>query len=285
MKSPLHIFVPVDFKARSVNAVKRAVELANLLESKLFICHVYNRPYIILDPDLGYDEDTVIRIENYSLRRIAEKVDEHFDELVKEVPELTTVAHECVKEIGSVVDTIVNSVEKYEIDLIIMGTRGLSGLKELFGNKTSDVVEQVSCPVLVIHEEVQKLNLDKIAIACDLCKMDDLSCLDILKEIIRAAHSDVDVVHITKSEKAKEGKTHPDRETIKLNWHIKNHRKPVKYCCNPKDEKGLMEFIDQNEIGLLAMLPEESSFFENLIHESLTHKMTFHAKVPLLTLH
>jgi nucleotide-binding universal stress UspA family protein len=285
MESPLHILVPIDFKARSVNAVRRAIEFSTLIESKLYLCHVYSRPYIIINPELGYDEDMVIRIEDYTQRRIAEQVDELFDVLIQTVPDISRVDFECVKEIGSVVATIVSSVEKYNTDLIIMGTSGLSGLKKLWGNKTTNVVEQVNCPVLVIHEEVEKLNLEKIAIACDVCKTDDFSCLSILKKIIGAAHSEVDIVHISKSGKAKNEKTNHDREAIKLNWHIKNHKKPVRYCCDSDLEKGLLEFINQNQIGMLAMLPIQHGFFEKLVHENLTHKMTCHSKVPVLALH
>jgi nucleotide-binding universal stress UspA family protein len=52
---------------------------------------------------------------------------------------------------GRVVDVIVGTAEEEGVDVIVMGCRGLSGIKELFlGSTSAGVVHQADCPVLIV---------------------------------------------------------------------------------------------------------------------------------------
>lgn len=81
-----------------------------------------------------------------------EKGQKYVDEVKERTVEKTIkVQTEILVAVNSVVKEIVEYAEKQDVDLIVIGTRGMSGLKRiLFGSTSSGVVTYAHCPVLVV---------------------------------------------------------------------------------------------------------------------------------------
>lgn len=146
MLSIQKILVPVDFSASSRSALDLAVDLAKTFGAELHLLHCYQvtpatvAPYGIAIPET-FEHDLRIAC----LRRLAEeraridgaglKVEEHIS------------AHfpsEAIPEMA----------ESLGIDLIVMGTRGLSGLKHvLLGSVAERTLRRAKCPVLTVKED------------------------------------------------------------------------------------------------------------------------------------
>lgn len=283
MKTPLKILAPVDFKNKSVNAVRRIVELSRYIESEIILYHVYSRPYFILDPELGYDEETILKIENHSLKKLAELAEEHFVQLENEIPELKTLKRRFFHGVGGVVHSILTAVERFNIDLVAMGTSGLSGINQVWGNKVTEVVEQIKCPVLVIHEQAGPLQLRTIGFAFDYGRIEHTACLDILKRLAEYSNAEIQIVHINKNHSRE--KAAVLSRLAALDSYISDQRRSFQSFSSAHIEEGLMEYAMENQVDILAILPRAHSYFENLTHDSLTHRLIFHSKVPLLALH
>ena len=74
---------------------------------------------------------------------------------------------------GKILKNIDHIVQKYDIDIIIMGSTGAGGKKEyLWGSNTQRVVENVDCPVLIIKKEMSDYRLDNIVFASSFNKED-----------------------------------------------------------------------------------------------------------------
>jgi nucleotide-binding universal stress UspA family protein len=79
------------------------------------------------------------------------------NELFEEVEEMAQksgvkIKTESLMNASSVPDSIVNYAAKNNIDIIVMGTRGRTGVKKLFlGSVASAVVSHAHCPVLVVR--------------------------------------------------------------------------------------------------------------------------------------
>ena len=63
----------------------------------------------------------------------------------------------------------INNVAKdFKADLIVMGSHGASGLKEVFvGSNTEKVVRTSDIPVLVVKNQIREFTMDKVVFACD----------------------------------------------------------------------------------------------------------------------
>jgi nucleotide-binding universal stress UspA family protein len=141
------ILVPVDFSDHSREALDTAIQIAHLFGSTIHLLHCYHietagiSPYGIVMPS-GYYAD---------LRDAAEKRLDDWHEIVSS----EGIKSESILSTNSPSLATNLAAEEVEADLIVMGTRGLSGLKHaVLGSVAERVVRLAPCPVLTVkHPE------------------------------------------------------------------------------------------------------------------------------------
>jgi nucleotide-binding universal stress UspA family protein len=149
---PNHILVTHDFSDRSTEAVRIAGAWADALGAELTLLHVVEP---VVYPDYYAinmaSSDTMTRLRD----RAVVALDRAADEILGARPVNTTVL------IGRAAETIIVEAEASEIDLVVMGTRGLSGLEQLvLGSVAEAVLRRCPVPLLTVSgqdaEEVRK---------------------------------------------------------------------------------------------------------------------------------
>jgi nucleotide-binding universal stress UspA family protein len=137
------ILVPVDFSDHSKEALDTAIEIAHLFGSTIHLLHCYHiqaagiAPYGIVMPSGYYDD----------IRDAAEKRLKDWYEMVSN----EGIQSESILSANTPSLTISQAAEEIEADLIVMGTRGLSGLQHaLLGSVAERVVRIAPCPVLTV---------------------------------------------------------------------------------------------------------------------------------------
>jgi nucleotide-binding universal stress UspA family protein len=139
---PRHILVTHDFSERSAAAVHAAGAWAEALGAEITILHVvepvvYPEFYAI---NIASD-DVATRLRD----RATAALDRAADELLGDFPANTSVL------IGRAADTIVSEASSPDIDLVIMGTRGLSGFEQLvLGSVAEAVLRRCPVPLLTV---------------------------------------------------------------------------------------------------------------------------------------
>lgn len=135
-----HILVPFDGSDLSIKSLEKAMEIAKLSPtSKITVIHVVQLP-VKRVPDALYNQvKKMILDEGAEVISKAEKILEGFPNEYK-----------CSVIEGSPIHTILEEAENLECDLIIMGKRGLSGLKEFLGSVSHYVVQNTKIPVLLM---------------------------------------------------------------------------------------------------------------------------------------
>jgi nucleotide-binding universal stress UspA family protein len=148
---PENILVPIDFSQYSRNALEYAFEIAKKAGASITVIHVIERViYPAFYPEGYYP---ILDFEPTLHKQVLENIDTFF----KQIPGLTA---EKVVSAGRPSDEIKNYAENNNMDLIIMATRGLSGLQHLIVGSTAErVVRSSSIPVLTVrHCEENNLN-------------------------------------------------------------------------------------------------------------------------------
>jgi nucleotide-binding universal stress UspA family protein len=152
------ILVALDGSESSQRASQVAVELAEKLKADLIVLHA-------ISPPASYYHSTIASPTGMSLpapsqheidayyayaRKVAlDIVGETESKAKKQGIQIKTEIPEAV---SSVVETIINHASKENVDLIIVGTRGLGGFKKmLLGSVSSGIVSHAHCPVLVVR--------------------------------------------------------------------------------------------------------------------------------------
>jgi nucleotide-binding universal stress UspA family protein len=144
MKMPYtKILVAYDGSKASEDAIGQAIMLARDNEpTQLEVIHVYNIPTLIIGegiftPPPGHEREVIA----YS-QAIVEKA----KKLLQDTPHNTVTLH-----YGNPAKVILEQAEETHCDLIVMGSKGLSGIKEfMLGSVSHNVVLHAKVPVLVV---------------------------------------------------------------------------------------------------------------------------------------
>ncbi len=141
----LRILFPVDFSVYSQHALKYAFSFAREYNAKVDVVHVVEQTIHPAFYSSGRISvfDIVPDLTERSTKALQDFVNENAQYMVNaEYHVLEGAAH----------DEIIKFAEQHDNDLIVMGTRGLSGFEHfLLGSTTEKVFRKVDCPVLTIH--------------------------------------------------------------------------------------------------------------------------------------
>lgn len=141
------VLVAVDFSEFSNHAVRYGCELANQFNAELFLLHVILTPMVV---DEGMDFLVRVWDENQDdLRSAAMNKMQELD--VAPLPEDKVTID---TRMGAPFSEIIQFAEAKDIDLIVLGTHGRTGLRNLImGSVAERVVSKSPCPVLTVRPE------------------------------------------------------------------------------------------------------------------------------------
>ncbi len=142
------ILVAVDGSNPSFNASTHAIDFAKRLESELIVLYVidprYNELEIAISPRPG-------RFKEIAMKAM-EKGEHIVDAVGKKATEKNVKTKtDVINGVTSVVKEIIEYAEDKQVDMIVIGSRGMTGFKKLLlGSVASGVVTYSNCPVLVV---------------------------------------------------------------------------------------------------------------------------------------
>ena len=275
------ILVPTDFSPNAARAIDYAVQIAKLNQATIYVIH-------------ACDNLDTLNMENVQPRREYNKkiTDEAFDNLEmirRSIEETEQVLVNIQLYSGPVNDTILLAAQEHNADLVIMGTLGISGIKEaIFGSKTAAVISNTTIPVLAIPLEYDWSPPSKFLLAIN--HFDEVS--DILYPVFDLAKTfkaEVRLTVFTDEDNIVSSNYLTDAREIKF-AEDKLRKKYSDLFINAEHltgrhfEESINEFIESNQIDLLAMMTHKRSFIGSIFNRSITRKMSYHSKVPILAI-
>ena len=139
------ILVPIDFSEPSLKALRYAVAFALQFDAALCLVHVVEPASLLKDAShmmLTVSEREVANVLHHKLVMLARKKIDPF------VPVTPLVC------IGKPFDEIVKSAKTFNVDLVIIATRGRAGKRRALPGSTAErVVRYAPCPVLVVRDK------------------------------------------------------------------------------------------------------------------------------------
>lgn len=139
------LLVPCDFLTPSMNAFQFALDAASKSNGTVHVLHVIELPVLhdsVLMPVLSFEQDLMDELKEKAEKQFAVNEKKYNKTGVKVVSEV---------KFGKVSTMIHQYTEEHDIDMIIMGSHGATGVREfLIGSNAEKIVRQASVPVLVI---------------------------------------------------------------------------------------------------------------------------------------
>ncbi|RSK40423.1 universal stress protein [Mangrovimonas spongiae] len=273
------ILIPTDFSSNAMNAIKYAVELFKYDISKVFIMHAYQDD--IYNSSSLVNRNVLDEITNMVSNESQAKLEDTLKQLHDVSPNPRHSYH-IISVNGMLVDEVDAIVDKENIDVIVMGTRGETNDRRLtFGSHTLQVLKYVQCPVLAIPENYTYTQPKHILFPTNYLIPYKRRELKLLCELASPYRSIIDMLYISKTRKLS------IRQEDNQNF-IKEElcRSPINFKTIESKNiiKAIYDYVENEAIDMLVMVNTRHSFLEKILFKSTIDEISLQIKIPFLAL-
>jgi nucleotide-binding universal stress UspA family protein len=278
------LLVPIDFSDYSKNALEYAAVLAKKLNASITVFHCY---YIATPPEYG----TLSTYMNMAIEEEQKRSEEQMAEFVKDYQQYAGESDQKLQintkvKMGLPTEDIIDMVKEHQFDMVIMGTKGATGLDRiLFGSVTGNVIEDdsIKCPVLAVPKGTNYRSISHILYGMDY-EEDDVPVIDSLLEFAGEFDAKLTCLHISTDEDL-EASDRLEKEILEdTYWFTPYSKIKFELVKNESVKKGMETYLKENKVDLIAVQPRERNFLENLFHKSVSANLYTYAGVPVLVL-
>jgi nucleotide-binding universal stress UspA family protein len=144
------ILLTIDKSGYKDKATAYAITLAKSLGAELTVIHVIGKSSLGATADvLGYYRGGKLKAFQEAMKKDAEKL---LDKVVQAGENEGVVVHQQVLVGSPVKKIILDYAKNHKIDLIVIGTKGMTGIEKfLMGSVANDVIVYAHCPVLAVR--------------------------------------------------------------------------------------------------------------------------------------
>lgn len=272
------ILVPTDFSPKAENALKVAADVAKRFGYEIYVLHMLEMPLHLLTDNFVNDNQNppeAVLFMKMAHKRFKKLLDKAY---LKDIHVQETV------EFTNAFEGIIDNVDKYNIDMIIMGSNGASGMEAVFvGSNTEKVVRYSEVPVLVIKEDIPGFKIHDFIFATDFTPQGRdafLRAYTFAKTIKARFHLVyINTINTFKTsteieEKMKKflGELERDQENLTLT------------VFNDKTiEEGVLNFARQTNAQLMGIATHGRKGLAHLLNGSISEDLVNHAKKPVIT--
>jgi nucleotide-binding universal stress UspA family protein len=276
------ILIPTDFSKNFTKALTYAGEIAQRTGAVIYLLHVIE-PVIdrIRQPFPLHEklQEEIVKARLADLQTTKRSMAGMYPGL--------TIETKLTK--GTVTTSILDCAENIQADLIVMGTQGATGLKEIYmGTVAAGTIGRTQIPVLAVPNEYVYEVPDCILFATNHFEENK----NLLNKIVEMANLFSAAIHVA---------VFVDTDTAEATDYIYNTRQLNHYLKFLKNaypdvvfkaellegsefEETIETYDTKNEVDIIVMITYPKSFWEKLMKKSTTKKMAFHSKIPVLAI-
>lgn len=264
------ILVPTDFSDLSKVAVFYAVQFAEVIKADVILLAVIHPQGESIFKSKTTEDDLVA---------IAAR---HADRLMEEI---TAKGYGAVPvsyrhTIGlPIEDQIERFAVDNEIDLIIMGTKGTTGLKRVvLGSSATAVIDNSSVPVIAVPGNAVFRPVNKIVYATDMTHL--YAEAEAVVFFARLLHAKISILYVAPERSHPETDVKAKEEALIRRTGYADITFHIAVGDNVAEE--VDSFVEDQEADMLAVFTHKLDFYEKLFGKSVTRQLAFHTSAPLL---
>jgi Universal stress protein family len=275
-----HILIPTDFSKNAWNATAYALRF---FDRQKIVFH-----FLHIDSALSAIQGEALHHNGIACRKgvsseLKTKMDDWMQQVFVHYPNSGHIFRDSILQ-APFIGGIREYVAKQNIDFIVMGTKGASGLKEMtIGSRTGAVIKRVKCPILVIPEEaIFKVPLS-IGFPTDFNTGYKQRVIHALLDISNTYKTSVKVLRVAQNQKPLDNFQKTNRESLKQYLADVSHS--FHLIENPNLENALQSFVNTMQIDMVAMIAKNLNFFQRILFNPQVAKISYHMRIPFLVLH
>lgn len=268
------ILVPTDFSKEAENALKVAAQLAKRHECEIYLLHMLEIPFQEVDALSTHSALPEAMFFMKLAHQRFEKV------MASDYLEGITV-HETVKANNNF-SSVIETCHEHGVDMIVMGSHGASGFKEMFiGSNAEKVVRTSDIPVLVIKNEHANFNVDNFVFASDF-KNDNRETYKQAIDFAKTFNAKIHLLMVNTPNNFNNTTNSKERihEFIK-DFPFENYTLNV--YNDDSVEKGILNFSREIDADLIGISTHGRQGIAHFFNGSICEDLVNHAKRPVIT--
>lgn len=275
-----NILVPTDFSAEARHAFEVALVIARKTGAAIKLLHVVETPYV---PDFSAtgDINTPDGMQQVYVLQLLEATKAQMTKLVGTVPhEGVDVVQEV--DVDKPINKIKRTIKEDAVDLVVMGSKGSSGLDEfLIGSNTEKVVRTADCPVLTVKRGQQPFDVQEIVLASDF-KREVGRAMERFKTFQELFGARLHLVYInTPGAFESSGNLHRKLEEVAQKYGLQNYS--INIYNDTIEEDGILHFAQDIRADLIMMATHGRTGLSHLLSGSIAEDLVNHTDIPVLT--
>ena len=265
------ILFPTDFSENALHGIKYGIQLLKGVPCEFYLLHAFMATEAV---------GVLISVLDILEQEASDALNAEIEMIKALFPNEELVIKPMV-EPGTLGEAIKGVVDSEEMDLVIMGTEGATGIQEAFwGSNTSRVIREIKCPVLAIPNDFPFHKPKEILVALDNTVEKKMNGqFGPLYDLVEKFNPQITFLNVLKPEEVYES---ADANPIWLK-NYKNASKEIEY--GDDVAKVIEKYLDRWSTDMLVMIAHHYSFIDKILHRSVTKKMVTETSVPLLVLH
>lgn len=275
------ILITTDFSENAWNSIFTAIKLYTEVDCHFYILHAFEPSPLNL---MGSKNHQRLSVIYDSLSKNSKKE-------LEEILTYFAINHKNLKhqfsthsKPGNLEDAVELAVNENDIDILIMGTQGATGAKEVFlGSNTVKVLKKVTnIPILTVPTGYNFQSLKSVLFATDFTVPYKKNGLEPIFELSKIWKSNIEIVHVSVEFILNEHQE-SNKEVLKerlsgLDYKFKNLPFEIDVS------KSIDKYTENSHSSILSLIRHQHTFWEKVIGEAVVKKVAFHSKIPVLFL-
>lgn len=270
------ILVPCDFSEQAINAFRFALHLEVESKTEVHLVHVIDLPVLydtVLMPALSFEQEKF-----QDLKRNAEQ---KCEQLIHKHPAAIKVKSKV--EFGPTYRTIVEYIAQHEIDLVVMGTRGITGIREIFiGSNTEKVVRASQVPVIAVKNYIKPGRIKDIVFPNTVAADSQEDLVMRVKALQHSLQATLHVVWInTPLNFRKDTESREQLEHFAKRYMLRDYT--INIFNDMEEEAGIINFTHLIHADLIALGTHGRKGIARIINGSIAEDLVNHVDLPVWT--
>ncbi|MDN5203985.1 universal stress protein [Fulvivirgaceae bacterium BMA10] len=277
------ILVPTDFSKISENALDVAIEIAEKFDAEIYFLNVIQRISSTGFSAAGSAvyEDMITDEERFILELHRVNEAKLYDIIgTKNTGDVNVYPMISIDEMEK---GITNFIEKYHIDLVVMGTSGENTLMEYFiGNNTERIIRITHCPVLAVRKPTQNFQINNLVLATDLNRK-AYGGMSRIKKFMSYFDCKLHLVYVAKKATGSMAETKERVKAFAEEHQLEDYT--INVVHNTDLERGILHFAGEVKADIIVTITHGRKGLAHLVFGSISEHLIREANMPVLTVH
>ena len=272
-----NILFALDYSDNSTYALQYGIDLNKFLNANLILYHSYFVAIPATDIPVALPSDFMaLEYAGDSLNKLKDK----YQRLYPSMSFSTELSD------GFVEAEITDIQKKVQADLLIIGSHGKTGVRDIFiGNTAQKIIRKALSPTIVVPTNYKFRLLNKIVFAANYGEDDFKNVFDLIN-FAKPFKSEITLLHIDN------GRTNRAFDYSQLSGFMNQLKEESKYdnisiklLEDPDVFEGLNSYLKEINADMFSISMRNRTLFSRIFEPSLSNKMIRHMVIPTMVFH